>query len=238
MYNNRRQLYMIVHAVIPARSGSKGIPNKNIKDYCGKPLLAHSIDHAIQCKPHIDRVIVSTDSEEYAEIARQYGAEVPFLRPSEISGDLSTDYEFIKHYLDYIDEIPDLIVQLRPTYPNRKPDVIIDAISRMANNRSADSLRSVVKMEKSPYKMYRQSGDRLLPLFYEWDGLMEPYNSARQLLPDTYLHNGYIDIIRSDCVLKKGSISGDYIIPFEMDSEETDDIDTYADLNRSANKCL
>ena len=113
---------MNILCVIPARSGSKGIPNKNIKYLGDKPLLAWSIEHALHSK-HDMRIIVSTDSEEYAKIARKYGAEVPFLRPKEISQDLSTDYEFLDHCITYLQKIlkimnQEFIVQLRPTLSN------------------------------------------------------------------------------------------------------------------------
>ena len=114
---------MYVLALIPARGGSKGIKMKNIKEFKGKPLIYWSIKLALDCKV-VNRVIVSTDNENIKRVAEECGADVPFLRPKEISGDLSTDYEFIKHCLDYLKENgedePDIIVQLRPTYPTRK----------------------------------------------------------------------------------------------------------------------
>ena len=111
--------------IIPARSGSKGIPHKNIKDYNGKPLLGWSIVQAKESK-YVSRmrIIVSTDSMEYKQVALEYGAEVPFLRPSEIAQDLSPDSHTIKHALDWLSDnesyVPDVVLHLRPTQPMRK----------------------------------------------------------------------------------------------------------------------
>jgi CMP-N,N'-diacetyllegionaminic acid synthase len=119
--------------IIPARSGSKGVKHKNIKMFKGKPLLSWSIEQAKQCKFSKNmKIIVSTDSEKYAEIARKYGAEVPFLRPVQISDDLSTDYECIKHCIEWINKnekyAPDIILQLRPTQPCRKIEDINECL--------------------------------------------------------------------------------------------------------------
>ena len=144
--------------LIPARSGSKGIPHKNIKDFKGKPLLAWCIVQAQNSKYQM-KIIVSTDSEKYRKIAIQYGAEAPFLRPSEISQDLSTDFECIKHTLDWLKTnekySPDIILHLRPTQPCRKVEDIDACLDIFINQREKyDSLRTVVPFEKSPYKMY------------------------------------------------------------------------------------
>ena len=112
-----------VLAIIPARSGSKSVKDKNIRLMDGKPMIAYSIEHA-QKANCIDRIIVSTDSEEYAAIARKYGAETPFLRPAEYATDTALDYDVFLHALNYLEEvegyIPELVVQLRPTYPIRR----------------------------------------------------------------------------------------------------------------------
>ena len=189
---------MNILCLIPARSGSKGIYNKNIKMLGDKPLIAWSIEGSKQSKYNM-KIIVSTDSKEYAVIARKYGAETPFLRPKEISQDLSTDYEFIKHALEWLKNnesyIPDIILQLRPTQPFRKVKDIDNCIKLFIKNMDKyDSLRTVVPFEKSPYKMYTIDNNILTPLHKEIEGIKEPYNECRQKLPKTYLHNGYIDI--------------------------------------------
>ena len=224
---------MYVLALIPARGGSKGIKMKNIKEFRGKPLIYWSIKLALDCKV-VNRVIVSTDNKNIKRVAEECGADVPFLRPKEISGDLSTDYEFIKHCLDYLKENgedePDIIVQLRPTYPTRKLEILNETLDIFIKNLDKyDSLRTVYEMEKSPYKMYNIEDGELKPLFKEVKGIKEPYNQCRQLLPKTYIHNGYIDLIKTEIVEKKGSITGDRIYPYLMSKEEYHDIDTEED---------
>ena len=230
---------MKILCLIPARSGSKGIKHKNIRNLSGKPLMAWSIEQAKNSK-HSMRIIVTTDSEEYAKIARDYGAETPFLRPSKISQDLSTDLEFIKHALEELkkeDYIPDFIVQLRPTYPTRKVETLNETIDLFIENRDKyDSLRTVIPFDKSPYKMYRIENNILEPLFREVNGIKEPYNQCRQNLPNTYLHNGYIDILNTDLV-NKGVISGEKIYPYLMTGNEYHDID-YEDDFREVEKII
>jgi CMP-N,N'-diacetyllegionaminic acid synthase len=230
-----------VLCIIPARSGSKTFPHKNIADFCGKPLIAWSIEHALHCKVPM-RVVVSTDSEEYARIAREYGAETPFLRPVPISGDLSTDQECIEHCLKELYEKegyePDLLVQLRPTYPTRRVETLNDCLDTfLANYTDYDSLRTVVPFEKSPYKMYRIQNAVLTPLFLEVDGLEEPYNRCRQELPQAYLHNGCIDIFKAELLSRNPpTITGARIYPYIMDSQETHDVDTVDDLKKCSSR--
>jgi len=219
--------------IIPARSGSKGILNKNIMDFKGQPLMKWSIDQALASK-HNMRVIVSTDSMDYAKLAQSFGAEAPFLRPPEISQDLSTDYECFQHAVKWLKDvegyIPDIIVQLRPTYPTRTVALIDDCIDVFLKNIDTfDSLRTVVLYEKSPYKMYRIVSGYLKPMFTHVDGQEEPHNMCRQALPPCYLHNGCVDIFKTS-LLRINSISGYRIYPYIMSSEETYDIDTEKDI--------
>jgi len=229
---------MKIIALIPARSGSKGIPHKNIKLYKNKPLLVHSIDIAKQSK-YITDIYVTTDSAEYAKIATDNGAIIPCLRPEYISKDLSTDDEFIKHYLIWAKDnnnIPDLIVQLRPTYPNRNINELDNMIVKMINNNEYTSLRTIIPYPKSPYKMYKINNDKLIPLFEEVNGLREPYNKCRQQLPDTYLHNGCVDIIRVKSYFEQNSITGYNIYAYLMNKSEDNDIDTIDDWVKSERK--
>ena len=227
--------YMIIHALIPARSGSKSIPNKNIQKLGDKPLLAYSIEIALQSK-FINKVIVSTDSEEYKLIAENYGADVPFLRPSDISGDSSTDLEFMLHYLEWSESNsckPDVIVHLRPTFPNRNLDDLNKCIEMLMDKWDEyDSLRSVILSQKSPYKMYQITENNLVPLYYSVNGLKEPYNLGRQQLPNTYLHNGCIDIVKTSVIEEMNSVSGKRILPYVMSSENDGDIDYWDDFKR------
>ena len=228
---------MKILCIIPARSGSKGIINKNIKLFNGKPLLAWSIEQA-QKSVYTMKIIVSTDSQKYADIAISYDAEAPFLRPENISQDLSIDFEYIKHAIEWLDineqYVPDIILQLRPTQPTRSVKDIDNCLRVFIEKRQQyDSLRTVKKFEKSPYKMYSISNNILVPLFKKVDDITEPYNQCRQRLPPTYLHDGYIDILNTS-IIKEGTISGKNIYPYIIDSvKKYIDIDTEKDWNNA-----
>lgn len=238
---------MRILCIIPARSGSKGIPDKNIKILNNKPLLCHSIEQAQKSKYFINkqmRVVVSTDSSDYAKIAEENGAEIPILRPIEIAGDLSTDYEFIKHMVNHLLEnekyYPDIILQLRPTQPIRKVEDIDKCLDIFIEKyEEFDSLRTVVPFEKSPIKMYKIEDNILIPFFpllvLENKIMFEPFNQPRQLLPQSFLHNGYIDILKPS-ILETGGISGNKIYPYIMKKEDTIDIDTLDDWNKCSVK--
>ncbi len=234
---------MRVGVLIPARSGSKGIPHKNIKNYFGKPLMAHSIELALKSKYiRSEDVYVSTDSEEYQKIAIEYGAQAPFLRPKEISGDLSTDIECFQHLLKYLQENgkekPDIWVHLRPTYPNRSEKLLDELIEIfLKENKEYDSLRTVIEIDTTPYKMYHidegEDGKKdLIPIFDRFGYVKEPFNQCRQIFPKTYVHNGCIDIIKRETI-EKGMMSGEYIYPYVMSKEERHDIDTEYDFLES-----
>ncbi len=223
---------MNILAIIPARSGSKSIIHKNIKNFLGKPLIAHSIEHALKSKL-INRVIVSTDSNEYAEVAKKYGAEVPFLRPDLISLDSSNDYEFVLHALNWFLENenykPDICVQLRPTHPIRNIDDIDKMIMMLMNSPEADSVRSVVENKTIiPYKMWFLDSHNELKPILNLENVREPYNTPRQMLPKTYFQNASVDVFRTECVLNKRSLSGDKLLGFVM--EEQFDIDYEEDF--------
>lgn len=215
-------------AIIPARSGSKGVVDKNIKLLGGHPLIAYSIAAALLAK-NIDRVIVSTDSELYANIARKYSAEVPFLRPPEISGDNSTDYDFIKHALDWMQNnegyLPKYLVHLRPTTPLREPTCIEEAIERICHDNYATALRSVHEMSETAYKTVEIDRD-YLKCICSGSFDLDAANQTRQVFPKTYIANGYVDIYKSSYVVKNKKILGDkviaYITPriFEVDTLE------------------
>lgn len=217
-------------AIIPARSGSKGVINKNIKLLSGKPLLAYSILSARDSK-NIDKIFVSTDSPKYADIAREYGIEVPFLRPAEISGDKSTDYQCIKHLLDWLKEnhqdTPEFIVHLRPTTPFRKATLIDQAIELLKNTPEVNALRSVHEMSESAYKCLEIKNNLLKPLGVEsFD--MEIANLPRQHFKKTYKGNGYVDVLKTSFILKNGKIHGEKVIPFITDfAPEVDTLDNF-----------
>ena len=226
---------MEVLAIIPARGGSKGLPNKNILPLLGHPLIAYSIKAAIESNL-ISRVIVSTDSEKIAKISRNYGAETPFLRPSKFAKDLSTDLEVFDNALLWLKNnenyVPDLVVQLRPTSPLRKTEIIDKCIEKISNSKSADSLRIVTPSPITPYKMWtiNDDNDIISPLL-KIDNLVESYNQPRQKLPQTYWQIGFLDVIKTETIIKKRSMSGDQIMPFVVDNEFALDIDEMKSFN-------
>ncbi len=203
-------------ALIPARGGSKGIPRKNIMQVANKPLIAYSIDHAKYSRL-ITRVIVTTDDDEIAQVAKKHGAEVPFMRPSEFAQDLSPDIDAFQHALEWLAKHefykPDLVVHLRPTGPVRKIELIDEAIDLMISNADADALRSISRPSQTPYKMWSIENKRLKPLL-RLEGLSDSCSMPRQMLPEIYWQNGYVDIIRPHTILKKNSMTGDIVLPF------------------------
>lgn len=225
MYNIIKDQVM---AVIPARSGSKGVIDKNIKPLCGHPLLAYSVVAAKQAST-IDRIIISSDSAEYIEIAQMYGAEAPFERPAEISGDKSTDFECMKHVLDFFQEkegqVPEYLVHLRPTTPYRDPDLIDDAVKMIKNDAQATALRSAHEMSETAYKCLEIKDSLFKPMgTNSFD--MDTANLPRQMFPKTYSANGYVDILKSEFIAAAGKIHGDHVVAFvtplalEVDNEE------------------
>jgi len=219
-----------VVALIPARSGSKGVKDKNIKKLYGHSLLEWSINAALKSKL-IDRVFLSTDSKKYADMGERYGAEVPFLRPAKISGDDSSDLDFVLHALDEFKKInlhPKYLVHIRPTTPIRDPDLIDSAISLFMTSNDFSSLRSVHKMSESSYKTFEITDRFLTPLPL---ALVEKVdsNAPRQTFPETYQANGYVDILQTDYILANKNIHGDQILPFITDTAF--EVDTIEDFN-------
>lgn len=216
---------MEVLGLIPARSGSKSVIDKNIREINGKPMIAYSIEHGLASR-YVNRVIVSTDSRKYAEISKKYGAEVPFLRPAEYATDTSLDLEVFEHALNWLKEnegyCPDIVVQLRPTYPIRRVEDIDRMIEMMRDDRSIDSIRCIALAKEIPYKMWRKGENgQIYPLMQD---IPECYNMPRQELPKVYYQNACIDVIRTDVITQMHSMSGKKIVGYEMD--ENFDIDT------------
>ncbi|MFA6339042.1 MAG: acylneuraminate cytidylyltransferase family protein [Candidatus Paceibacterota bacterium] len=206
----------IVIAIIPARGGSKRIPRKNIKELDGKPLLTHTIS-AAKNSQYIDRIIVSTDDKEIAQIALEHGAEVPFMRPTELAEDHVTDFPLFEHLLQWLfnneNYKPNIIVQLRPTSPLRETQHIDDAIELLVKNPDADSVRTVIEPEQSPYKMYSVNEGGFLKPLLKIDGETESFNLPQQKLPKTYKHVGYVDVMWHKTIAEKKQMTGDKIIP-------------------------
>lgn len=220
-------------ALIPARGGSKGIPRKNIRNFAGYPLIAWSIAAAKQSEL-VTRIIISTDDEEIASVAKEWGAEAPFLRPAEFAQDKTTDLPVFEHALQWLKEnegyVPDIVIQLRPTSPFRPAGMIDDAIRILQNHDDADCVRGVVTAGQNPFKMWRFNGeDKPLNPLLTVDGIKEPYNAPRQILPPVYWQTGHIDAIRTATIVEKKSLTGDVIYPLVIDSKYTVDIDTLSD---------
>jgi len=220
-------------AIIPARGGSKGIPRKNIRLFAGYPLIAWSIAAAKQSSL-VTRVIVSTDDEKIAEVAREWGAETPFLRPAELAQDKTTDLPVFEHALKQLEEVegyrPEIVVQLRPTSPIRPKSMVDDAIRVLLDHQDADCARGVVPAGQNPFKMWRFSGDdKPLGQLLEVPGIAEPYNAPRQILPPVYWQTGHIDVIRAATIIEKKSLTGDVIYPLVINPIYTVDIDTLPD---------
>lgn len=222
-----------VLALIPARGGSKSLPRKNVRMLAGRPLIAHSIE-AARASRTIDRVVVSTDDEEIAEIARRHDAEVPFLRPARLAEDDTPDLPVFQHALEWFDEQegwqPEIIVQLRPTSPLRHPEDIDRAVEMLDKRPEADSVRSVAEPLENPYKMWSVTGDRWLTPILTSD-LLEPFNMPRQRLPDVYWQTGAIDATRRGTIMDLSSMTGRRIAPLIVDTLGAVDIDTEASLD-------
>jgi N-acylneuraminate cytidylyltransferase len=221
-----------VLAIIPARGGSKGIPRKNIRPFAGYPLIAYSIAASLQAET-VTRVIVSTDDEEIAGVARTYGAETPFLRPAELAADRTTDLPVFQHALNWLakneDYHPEAVLHLHPTSPVRPLGCIDRAVRLLLDNPDADCVRSVVEPAQSPYKMWHidEPTGYMLPLLTV-AGIAEAYNTPRQLLPSAYLQTGHVNAIRPATILA-GSMTGQIILPLIVDVHFEVDLDTLAD---------
>ena len=229
----------LTYAIIPARGGSKGVPKKNIKLLNGFPLIAYSIA-AAKLSKMIDRIIVSTESPEIGEIAKKFGAEVPFLRPEEYAQDRSPDIDFVRHAIDWFakneKDQPELFVHLRPTTPLRDPVLIDKAIGEIVRNNEATALRSVHELAEPPQKMFGIEQGYLTGLFPN-ETRPEYYNLPRQVFPKAYHPNGYVDIIRTRYVTETNSLHGPrmigFVTPFTIEIDNPED---FSHLEYSINK--
>jgi CMP-N,N'-diacetyllegionaminic acid synthase len=220
-----------VVALIPARIGSKRVPGKNIRALRGHPLIAYTIAPAVD-SGIFDAVVVSTDSEEIAAIARHYGAEVPFLRPAQFAGDTSPDIEWVEHTLSQLRDqgrAYDAFSLLRPTSPFRTADTLRRAWAAFGADPGIDSLRAVEKCTQHPGKMWVVRGNRLLPLL-PFGPSEQPWHSSQyQSLPVVYVQNASLEIAWSRIVFNGRTIAGDTIAPFFTDQMEGFDINNRYD---------
>ncbi|KYH35144.1 CMP-N,N'-diacetyllegionaminic acid synthase [Clostridium tepidiprofundi DSM 19306] len=221
MINGKR-----IIAIIPARGGSKGIPNKNIIDLCGKPLIAYSVEEAKKSK-YIDRVIVSTDSLKIKEVSLNYGAEVPFIRSEELSSDSAKSIDVVIDCLQRLEDTYDLydyVVLLQPTSPLRMCEDIDSAIERIVEFKSK-SLVSMCEAYQNPILMRTIEKDRMFKIVD-----CNKSNLRRQELPKFYIFNGAIYISSVEMIYSERAFVNDDTIPFIMDKERSIDIDEPKDI--------
>lgn len=219
-----------VLAVVPARGSSKGIPRKNLKMLAGKPLIAYILEAASQAK-FLDRVIVSTEDDEIAAVARGCGAEVPFLRPQDLARDEVSLIPVVKHAMEYLDKQgwrADIVASLQPTSPLTEPEDIEKAVNKMIET-GCDSVVSVGKIERyHPYRAMKLEGDKLMPVYQEGQRFLQ-----RQDLPPHYAFNGAI-YVRSRDLLEgwdgQDFALGEDIRAIIMDREKSVDVNSPLDF--------
>lgn len=220
MYKNKKLL-----AIIPARGGSKGIPNKNIMDICGKPLIAYSIEAGKKSK-YIDEIVVSTDSNIIKEVAEKYGAKVPFLRPEALSDDSAKSIDLVLHAIDfYINSNVhfDYVILLQPTSPLRTFEQVDEAIEKLLQS-NENSLVSVSEANENPVLMRSIVGGKLKEVISFKGG-----NLRRQDLPTFYIFNGALYINSVEMLLHNKNFIDENTIPYVMSRESSVDIDTTLD---------
>lgn len=218
-------------ALIPARAGSKRVPHKNIRVLGGHPLLAYSIAAALDSGVFA-AVVVSTDSARFAEIARYYGAEVPFLRTAEYAGDRSPDIEWVTYTLSRLRDEGrsfDCFSILRPTSPFRKPETIRRAWEAFLSQEGVDSLRAVEKCRQHPGKMWVVRGARMLPLL-PFGPAEQPWHSSQYpTLPEVYVQNASLELAWTRVVFEERTIAGNVLMPFFTQGDEGYDVNDQAD---------
>jgi N-acylneuraminate cytidylyltransferase len=219
-------------ALIPARSGSKRIPRKNLADLGGLPLIAHSIRWAL-AEPGIDRVLVSTDSQEIASVALRFGAEVPFLRPAEIAADDTPDLDVFAHVLDWLDSaehrLPEFIVHTRPTAPFREPGLFSKLLDAYRAVPGATHARTIRRAEVPAFKTYFRDPRGTIRPVVTLPGQPEAHNLPAQQLPSTWIHDGVLDLV-VPAVIRAGSMTGAIIVGVEHDARDAVDVDEPRDL--------
>jgi N-acylneuraminate cytidylyltransferase/CMP-N,N'-diacetyllegionaminic acid synthase len=223
---------MEVLGIIPARGGSKRVPGKNIRPLAGKPLIAYTIEASLSAGS-INRLIVSTDDNEIANISKQHGAEVPFLRPSELADDATPDQPVFVHTLQWLKDNdnyePDAIVHLRPTTPLKSPQTIDNVVQKMIDT-NADVVRTMTLVEgvHHPYWMYSISDEGRAVPFVKDIEVSKYYQ--RQLLPEVYRINGVVDAIKTHVVLEGNVLDSQNMAVVTVSGPEAIDIDTESDF--------
>ena len=217
-------------AIIPARGGSKSVPRKNIRELNGKPLIAYTIEAAKKIKDKFHRIIVSTDDEKIAKISKDYGADVPFIRPNNLAEDKTPTYPVLQHAVHFVEKQDsiniDLIMLLQPTTPFRTTEDILNCL-QLSQSSNTDSVISVVQVfSHHPILMKKIENNKLVHFSIE-----EKEGTPRQLYkPPAYMRNGAIYVTKRDTLIGKNSIWGDSITPYIMPQERSHNIDDEIDF--------
>jgi CMP-N,N'-diacetyllegionaminic acid synthase len=221
-----------VIALIPARSGSERVPGKNIRSLAGHPLLAYAIAAARQAGI-FERVVCSTDSTEIADVARRYGAEVPFLRPAEYATATSPDIEWISYTLDRLEDHYDLFAIVRATNPFRGPDAFSRGLEQLLATAEADSIRAVERVKQHPGKMWIVEGRTMRPLLDQSQLPVAWHAGQYQALPEIYVQNSALEIAWTRVVFATGTREGRTVAPFFTRGYEGFNVDDEEDWERA-----
>jgi CMP-N,N'-diacetyllegionaminic acid synthase len=221
-------------AFVPARSGSERVPGKNVRPLAGHPLLAYAIETALQSGV-FDRVVVSTDSEEIAAVARWYGADVPFLRPAQYATSVSPDVEWLLHTLERLEERYELLALIRATNPFRGPDAVRRGFEQLVATPEADSLRAVELVKQHPGKMWvlAEDGRTMRPLLDQSHLKVAWHAGQYPARPPVYVQNSALEIARTAAVLETGTREGRVVAPFFTDGYEGFNVDDEEDWERA-----
>ena len=219
-------------ALIPARSGSERVPNKNIRTLARHPLLAYAIATARQAGI-FDRIVCSTDSGRIADIARRYGADVPFLRPAQFATATSPDIEWITHALEQLDEHYDLFAIVRATNPFRGPDALRRAMELLLATPEADSIRAVDLVKQHPGKMWVIEGKTMRPLLDQSHLAVAWHAGQYPALPVVYVQNSAVEVAWTRVVSQTGTREGRIVAPFLTTGHEGFNVDDEEDWERA-----
>jgi N-acylneuraminate cytidylyltransferase len=219
-------------ALIPARSGSERVRDKNVRPLAGHPLVAYAIAAARDAGV-FDRIVCSTDSGKIAQVAQRYGAETPFLRPKEIATATSPDIEWIKHALEQLDEHYDLFAIVRATNPFRGADVLRRGLAQLLATPEADSIRAVELVKQHPGKMWVLEGRTMRPLLDQTHLEVAWHAGQYQALPEIYVQNSALEIAWTRVVSQTGTREGRVVAPFLTDVYEGFNIDDEDDWDRA-----
>ena len=221
-------------AFVPARSGSERVPGKNIRPLACHPLLAYAIETALQ-SGCFERVVVSTDSEEIADVARWYGAEVPFLRPAAYATSTSPDIEWLAHTLERLEERYDLFALIRATNPFRGPDTVQRGLAQLLDTPEADSIRAVERVKQHPGKMWLLADDgRTMSPLLDQSHLEVAWHAGQyQALPEVYVQNSALEMAWTRVVSEGGTREGNVLAPFLTHGLEGFNVDDEEDWERA-----